>query len=546
MSYSLVTSAIILGAALAAQGQPIQSTVDHVDQFRLLKLVKTGRSDSAFRAAQAAGDAFFAQQFLRTDGVGANVENGNLFLFTRVPRADLKGTGEWYNHFPARQDGPNGQSCVSCHNQPVEDGGGTTVSNINRDPFREAVLGHFIRRNAPHTMGMAGPQLLAEEMTAELRGIVDRAKESACRVSPGRTVSLRLIAKGVDFGIVSVTRRPGAGIVLSVDLDQRSGIDSDLVVKPFQWKGSTRFIREFNRGAAHTEMGMQAVEILHTPDEDGDFDGVINEFSVGDLTALAIYNASQPRPVTRLELADLGLETVSTTERKAILRGETQFKNVGCAVCHVPRLTVNRTLFREPSPNPEYRDVTFPAGRHPLATGLDPAFPVSFDITKDQPDNIIRDGQGRIVARLGSFRRDGRGGAIIELYSDLKRHNLGEPVAEPVDETASPIPTVPGAFQGGVGVSTFLTRALWGVGSTAPYMQDGNSTTLTEAIDRHEGEAANSKSAFNGLSEPSKADLIAFLNNLVLFKQEAEEEGPASEKPTFTQPNREQMRTMMH
>ncbi|MDB5051175.1 MAG: hypothetical protein JWO30_4246 [Fibrobacteres bacterium] len=541
MNYCLLSPTVILAAALAAQGQPImQSTTGHVDQFELLNLVKNGRGDSAFRMARDAGDEFFAQQFLRSDGVGANIDNSDLFIFTRVPRADLKEPGEWFNHFPPRQDGPNGQSCVSCHNQPVEDGGGTTVSNINRDPFREAILGRFVRRNAPHTMGMAGPQLLAEEISSDLQDIRDRAKEHACKGSVGNATYARLTSKGIDYGSVTVTRLSGSGCKTSVNLDKRSGIDTDLVIKPFQWKGTTRFVREFNRGAAHTEMGMQAVEILHTPDEDGDFDGVVNEFSVGDITSLAIYNAAQPRPVTRLELAALGLDSVSPAERFSINRGETKFKNIGCAVCHIPRLTVDNVIFREPSRNPDFRDKLFPAGQHPLAAGLDPAFPVTFDITRDQPDNVIENDKGKVIARLGSFRKDGQGNAIIELFSDLKRHDLGTPVAEPVDETASPVPTVPGAFQGGVGISTFLTRPLWGVGSTAPYMQDGNSTTLTEAIERHAGEAETSRANFRALPEASKEDVIAFLNNLVLFKQESE----PVEEPTNTQPTMEQMRRM--
>jgi hypothetical protein len=550
MGYCLFFSTIALAAVLAVRGQTMQSTTEHVDQFELLNLVRTGQGDSAFRLARDAGDEFFSQQFLRSDGVGANIENGNLFIFTRVPRADLKGPGEWFNHFPPRQDGPNGQSCVSCHNQPVEDGGGTTVSNINRDPFREAILGHFVRRNAPHTMGMAGPQLLAEEISADLHAIRDRAKASACSGPVGSAVTLRLASKGLDYGTVTVTRLSWSPCRTSVNLANRSGIDTDLVVKPFQWKGTTRFVREFNRGAAHTEMGMQPVEILHFPDEDGDFDGIINEFSVGDLTALALYNAAQPRPVTRLELAALGLDSVPPAEKFAIARGDAKFHTIGCAACHIPRLTVNNVIFREPSRNPDFRDKLFPAGQHPLAAGLDPAFPVSFDITRDQPDNVIVNDSGRVIARLGSFRRDALGHAIIELYSDLKRHNLGTPVAEPVDETASPVPTVPGAFQGGVGISTFLTRPLWGVGSTAPYMQDGNSTTLTEAIERHGGEAATSRANFRALPQASKDDVIAFLNNLVLFKQAnpaAEQPtgaAAAAEKPTATQPTMEQMNMM--
>jgi len=35
-----------------------------------------------------------------------------------------------------------------------------------------------------------------------------------------------------------------------------------LIVRPFQWKGSVAFLRDFNRGAAHNELGMQAEEIV--------------------------------------------------------------------------------------------------------------------------------------------------------------------------------------------------------------------------------------------------------------------------------------------
>ena len=66
----------------------------------------------------------------------------------------------------------------------------------------------------------------------------------------------------------------------------------------------------------------------------------------------------------------------------------------------------------------------------------------------------------------------------------------------------------------------FLTENLWGVGSTAPYLHDGRATTLTEAIPAHGGEAAASRDAFLGLPTKDQKALIAFLNDLVLFKTE--------------------------
>ncbi len=41
-----------------------------------------------------------------------------------------------------------------------------------------------------------------------------------------------------------------------------------------------------------------------------------------------------------------------------------------------------------------------------------------------------------------------------------------------------------------------MTKELWGVGSTGPYLHDGWGTTLTEAILDHGGEGADSRDRF--------------------------------------------------
>lgn len=89
-----------------------------------------------------------------------------------------------------------------------------------------------------------------------------------------------------------------------MDTSRVDGVDADLIVRPLQWKGNFAFVREFNRDASNNEIGMQPVETTGD-DVDGDFDGVANEFTIGDQTALAIYLAAQPRSVTRTELASL-------------------------------------------------------------------------------------------------------------------------------------------------------------------------------------------------------------------------------------------------
>jgi len=250
---------------------------------------------------------------------------------------------------------------------------------------------------------------------------------------------------------------------------------------------------------------MQAVELVGD-NVDGDFDGVVNELTVGDQTALAVYDAAQPRPTTRIELAALRLISPPTVaELLAIVAGEGVFDRTGCGSCHIKSMTINNPIFSEPSQNPNYRDAVFPAGLDPTSRGVNPNTPITFDLTSDQPDNQIKDRFGRVIFRLGAFQKDKLGHAIVRLFGDLKRHDMGPGLAESIDEV-------------GTGASVFMTENLWGVGSTAPYLHAGRATTLTEAILEHGGEADSSRSAFLALSTQDQKNLIAYLNNLVLFK----------------------------
>jgi CxxC motif-containing protein (DUF1111 family) len=108
------------------------------------------------------------------------------------------------------------------------------------------------------------------------------------------------------------------------------------------------------------------------------------------------------------------------------------------------------------------------------------------------------------------FPRDAQGRAIVQLFSDLKRHHMGARLAEGIDEE-------------GTGAASFLTRTLWGAGSSGPYLHDGRATTLTEAILEHGGEAAESRNKFIARPLADKQALIAFIDNLVLFKMEENE-----------------------
>jgi len=476
------------------------ATMPHAS-FDFKRLATAQQFQRVFEAAFKRGEVLFNAPFTALDGVGANGGAGQ--RFTRVPRAELNAAGEWATHTPARATGPNAQSCDTCHNQSSAGGVGTIASNTVRDPLHTGDPRSFIQRKAPQLSGLGAVQRLAEEMTEALQDSRDTAQALAC--TTGQPVTQALSAKGVSFGCITVTPTGSNPCTVAIDTSQVQGVAADLVVRPFQWKGVFGFIRAFNRDAAHNELGMQAVELVGDG-VDGDHDGVVDELSVGDMTALAIYNAAQPRPTTRVELANLGLiPPLTAAEVSAIKAGEQVFKQVGCATCHVPRLTIDLPLFSEPSQNPHFRDAVSPAGQDPVLRGVDPAFPIVFDLTHDQTDNQIKDANGRVLFRLGSFQKDRDGHTIVELFGDLKRHDMGPALAESIDEV-------------GTGASVFLTKNLWGVGSTAPYLHDGRATTLTEAIVAHGGEGTDSLAAFQALGPQEQAQLLAFLHNLVLFK----------------------------
>jgi hypothetical protein len=291
---------------------------------------------------------------------------------------------------------------------------------------------------------------------------------------------------------------------VSFDAIEVQGVDPDLVIRPFRWKGADLTLRAFVREAANNELGLQAEELVGRG-VDGDYDGVVDELTVGDISAMEIYVAGQPRPVTKVELVKHGvIEPLPAAERAAIRVGDALFEAIGCASCHRPTLTIDDPIFSVPSQSRFHRDEVFPGGLDPTAEGVDPTRPVTFDLTGELPDNIVVEPDGDEV-HLGVFASGRGGAAMVPLYSDLKRHDMGPDLADGIDET-------------GTGPSVWLTRPLWGVGSTDPYLHDGRATTLDEAIRAHGAEAAGTRDAYLALTDKERAEVVAFLNDLTLFR----------------------------
>ena len=90
-----------------------------------------------------------------------------------------------------------------------------------------------------------------------------------------------------------------------------------------------------------------------------------------------------------------------------------------------------------------------------------------------------------------------------DIFTDFKRHDLGPNFYERNWD---------GTLQ-----TQFLTRPLWGAGSTGPYGHDGRSMTLNDVILRHGGEAQKARDKYAMLVSNEQIALQTFLNSLVLF-----------------------------
>jgi hypothetical protein len=488
-------------AVCSATSAIAEDQIPQIDQADLNAEITSNGMGSAFLEAFEAGDELTEFQFTKERGVGVNVGEGR--IFTRFPRADLDGPGEWATHFPTREGGANATSCIACHNAPFANGAGDVALNVVVDPAHTGDPSLYLERNTLPLFALGIPQRLAEEMSLALYVQREEANALAC---DGGTAVADLSAKGVSFGQLTLTRVSASPCVVETDTTALEGIDDDLVVRAFGWKGNMPTIREFTRGASHNELGLQAVELVG--DADGDYDGVTNELTVGDVTALTIYMAGLERPVSMIELADVGLLDMDDAWRNDIAMGAQHFETVACASCHTPSMELDDPVFSEPSTVPGFYDVAFPDGSDPADHGLSMQTALTIDLSADQPNNQIALDDGTTYL-LGALEKNAAGTAVARWYTDLKRHDMGAALSDPDDPL-------------GIGAATFLTRSLAGVGATGPWLHDGRATTLEEAILAHGGDAQTSVNAFAALTATEQAQVITFLENLTYYAADHE------------------------
>lgn len=381
-----------------------------------------------------------------------------------------------------RVSGTDATSCVDCHNQPTSGGAGGFIANVfvgggNFDPPIESVSSAFSNeRNTLGANGSGAIELLAREMTVDLMNLRQHASGRAHQ--SGKNETVLLVTKGVNFG--QLTARPDG----SVDTSGVQGVDADLIIRPFGLKGVVNSVRSFTINAFIFHHGILATErfgigqkdslgnIITT--DDFDEDGVPDELSRGDMTALAIFQTAMNVPG----------RVVSTdpARRAAARRGELLFSAIGCSDCHRPSLPLNSTLFSEPNPFNA-------AGNLRLQDVLRPFV---FDVVTQGPRPRLE--------------RRGAQGGIVRAFTDLKRHVICD--------DQDPFFCNENFPQGGVSTNTFLTRKLWDVGNTSPYGHRGDLTEISAAILHHAGEARPQRERFAALSALSQNDIVEFLKQL--------------------------------
>src|SRR5262252_4902452 len=176
-----------------------------------------------FRAIRR-GRQLFQRKFTKSEGHGPIAGNGSGDVGTTL----AIGAGL-------------ADSCASCHGRPRGSAG-----------FGGDVVTRLDSRDAPHLFGLGLKEMLADEITADLRAI--RADAIARARSASRPVTRDLTSKGIDYG--SITASPDG----SVNTSAVEGVDQDLRVRPFFADGGTISIREFVVGALKNEMGLEAVD----------------------------------------------------------------------------------------------------------------------------------------------------------------------------------------------------------------------------------------------------------------------------------------------
>jgi hypothetical protein len=452
------------------------------------------------------GESLFKAKFTVQEGAGRPMSKG-----TGAVISDLSAPLVFPRNFD-RLSSPEANSCVGCHNAPAAGGGGDRVTEVfvlaqrfdhltfDQDDgisLRGAIdeSGKFVTldnaTNDRKTIGMEGSgflEMVARQMTADLQAIAAGTLAGSSR---------ELVSKGVTFGTIT-HNHDGTWDTSEVvglpapSLKAAGTATPSLVILPYHQAGAVVSIRQFTNNAMNHHHGMQSEERFGL-NVDADGDGVVNELTTADLTAISVFQATLPVP-GRMIPNDPQVE-------RAIRQGERLFDRIGCNSCHIDALPLDNRgwIYSEPSPYNPPGNLQVGPTNYPFTA---PA--LSVDLTsRELPEPRLRP--------------DPNGVVMVQAYTDLKLHDISatsnpatDPECEPLDQNQ------PAGSQGFFGGNCkFITRKLWGFyNQGGAFMHHGKFTTAREAIEAHNGEALSERIAFDSLSVDQRNDLVEFLKSL--------------------------------
>jgi hypothetical protein len=430
----------------------------------------------------------------------------------------------------------NHTSCSGCHNLPQNTPGGGT--NFHKDSG--------FGRQAPHYFGAGIVEMLAIQVREQILHQVDRnhdgwiSASEAQLAGPSAWVVPTAGAAAIDYGNPRLdggaTGRPQLNNIFrvwfvdaqgrhvpgaaSVDGQTTAGYNFEMVVWGWGQGRNRSALNPTNRAFLwdpfKTHSGLEAHDpaTVNDPDGDGvslptvagaiqfpathrapdrglamdplgfsrddpDQDGYLAEITEGDLDLGEWFMLNAPRPA------------FAGTDRE-FERGLQSMQRLGCTECHTADWRIQ----------PNNRD----AARGALTAGDRRFF--DLDVRWSQQRQRL---EGRVVPlydRQGpSYVRRLSDFAVTGFFSDLRHHDMGE-ACEEFDFS-------------GHSNRLWRTPMLWGVGSGFPWMHDGQSLTLHDAILRHDGEGRQSRMRYARASDSEQQRLIAFLEKLRLYDLES-------------------------
>lgn len=400
-----------------------------------------------------------------------------------------------------RISGPDTNSCAGCHNLPDIGGGGDIVGNVfvlgqrfdfvtfnatdtlnTKGEMDERGLPATLQTiaNSRKTVGMFGSgfiEMLARQITADLQA-------SAAATAPG--TARALTSKGISFGQI-IRRADGAWDTSRVEgipapsLVTSGSTPPSLIIRPYHQAGNVISLRQFTNNAFNHHHGIQSEERFGAG-VDGDGDGVVNELTRADVTAVTLFQATLPVPI---QVIPNDVDVAN-----AISSGRRVFLDIGCGRCHVPQLPLQRKGWIYTEPNPYNPPGNLQLGDAPV---------LAVDLTSDKLPGPRLKPAGDVV--------------WVPAFTDFKLHDItsgsDDPNREPLDMNQ---PAGSQAFF--FGNREFITRRLWGIANQHPFGHHGMYTTMREAVLAHHGEAENTYTAFQNLSKYDQDCVIEFLKSL--------------------------------